>query len=328
MTPAAGTAQGWQDTVVAQVRLEARGVVSLTLAAADGEPLPSWEAGAHIDVRLPSGTVRQYSLCGDPGAAEYTVAVLREENGRGGSAEIHDTGLVGRTLPIRGPRNHFPLRSAEHHVFIAGGIGITPVLALAREAARRGASWELHYGGRSTAHMAFAREVRDLGGGADLVAGENLDLATIVSRAPAGAAVYACGPTGLLAALRKLCTDTGPALYTEQFTAVPNARTGVGATSQDATGAAQGQAFEVELARTGATVTVEPGTSILEAVRTLRPDVLSSCEEGFCGTCETKVLAGNPIHADGILTERERETGASMMICVGGCASRRLVLDL
>ncbi|MEU4893311.1 PDR/VanB family oxidoreductase [Streptomyces sp. NPDC044780] len=322
-----GTTDSWRDTVVTQVRLEAEGVVSLTLAAADGRPLPSWEAGAHIDVRLPSGTVRQYSLCGAPDAAAYTVAVLREDNGRGGSAEIHDTAFVGRTLPIRGPRNHFPLRSAEHHVLVAGGIGITPVLALAREASRRGDSWELHYGGRSAASMAFTHEVRGLGGEISLVEGRPLDLASIVSRAPSGAAVYACGPAGLLTALRELCTDTGTTLYTEQFTADPKARTAPG-TAPDVSGAAEGESFEVELARTGATVTVEPGTSILDAVRTVCPDVLSSCEEGFCGTCETKVLAGKPIHADSILNEREREVSASMMICVGGCASRRLVLDL
>ncbi|MEV8559112.1 PDR/VanB family oxidoreductase [Streptomyces sp. NPDC051917] len=324
MSETAPTADGWLDTTVTQVRLEAEGVVSLTLAAADGTPLPPWEAGAHIDVRLPSGTVRQYSLCGDPDAPGYTVAVLREAGGRGGSAEIHDTALVGRTLPIRGPRNHFPLRPADHHVFVAGGIGITPVLALARQAAHRGASWELHYGGRSTSSMAFTRQVRALGGEVSLVAGEPLDLAGIVSRAPVGAAVYACGPAGLLAALRTLCGDAGVTLYTEQFAADPTARAG----REDAHDDAPDEAFEVELARTGATVTVEPGTSILEAVRTVRPDVLSSCEEGFCGTCETKVLAGKPIHADTILNDREREAGTTMMICVGGCSSRRLVLDL
>ncbi|MEB8338319.1 PDR/VanB family oxidoreductase [Streptomyces endophyticus] len=310
----------WHDTVVTAARLEAEGVISLTLAARDGGRLPSWEAGAHIDVRLPSGTVRQYSLCGDPGAADYTVAVLREANGRGGSAEIHDTALVGRTLPIRGPRNHFPLHAAEHYVFLAGGIGITPVLALAREAASRGASWELHYGGRSATSMALTREVRALGGDIHLVEGAPLDLAGIVSGTPAGTAVYACGPAGLLGAVREVCGDTGPTLYTEQFTADPNARPVSEETAS--------QAFEVELARTGTTVTVEPGTSILDAVRTVNPDVLSSCEEGFCGTCETKVLAGQPVHADTILNEREREAGTSMMICVGSCASRRLVLDL
>lgn len=310
----------WRDTLVTAVRLEADGVVSLTLAASDGSRLPEWEAGSHIDVRLPSGTVRQYSLCGDPEDTTYTVAVLRESDGRGGSAEIHDTALVGRTLPIRGPRNHFPLEDAGHYVFLAGGIGITPVLALARAAARKGASWELHYGGRSATSMAFTREVAALGGDTTLVEGAPLDLAAIVSGAPAGSAVYACGPPGLLNAVRDVCTDTGTTLRTEQFTADPDTR--------PAPDTVSAEAFDVELARTGATVTVEPGTSILDAVRTVCPDVLSSCEEGFCGTCETKVLAGQPVHADTILNEREREAGASMMICVGGCASRRLVLDL
>lgn len=139
------TASDWREVTVTRLGWEADGVVSLILTPTDGVPLPAWDAGAHIDVRLPSGTVRQYSLCGESFDPAYTIAVLREPDGRGGSAEIHDTALIGRTLAIRGPRNHFPLEPAAHHVLIAGGIGITPILALAREATARGDSWELHY---------------------------------------------------------------------------------------------------------------------------------------------------------------------------------------
>ncbi|MGW6359908.1 PDR/VanB family oxidoreductase [Streptomyces sp. NPDC055092] len=325
------TVSDWREVTVTRLGWEADGVVSLVLAPADGAPLPEWEAGAHIDVRLPSGTVRQYSLCGEPGDPAYTIAVLRETDGRGGSAEIHDTALIGRTLSIRGPRNHFPLESATHHVLVAGGIGITPVLAMAREATARGDSWKLHYGGRAVTTMAFVDQARALaesaGASFRLRAGEQLDLPALVRDVPEGGAIHACGPPGLLAALRQEIDGARPGLplYTEQFT---SAGTGAAASGPEGAEGEPFEAFEVELAGTGETVVVTPGTSILEAVRTLRPDVLSSCEEGFCGTCETKVLGGTPVHADTILSEQERAQNASMMICVGGCASQRLILDL
>ncbi|MFC6066553.1 PDR/VanB family oxidoreductase [Streptomyces ochraceiscleroticus] len=322
------TVSDWREVTVTRLGLEADGAVSLVLAPADGVPLPAWDAGGHIDLRLPSGTVRQYSLCGEPGDPAYTIAVLREPDGRGGSAEIHDSTLIGRTLAIRGPRNHFPLEPAAHHVLVAGGIGITPVLAMAREATARGDSWELHYGGRAVTTMAFVEQARMLAESAGarfrLTAGEPLDLPALVRDVPEGGAIHACGPPGLLAALRAEIDSARPGLplYTEQFT---SAGTGAAASAPED---ADGDAFEVELARTGETVVVTPGTSVLEAVRTLRPDVLSSCEEGFCGTCETKVLGGTPVHADTILSEKERAENTSMMICVGGCASQRLILDL
>ncbi|MEV5460416.1 PDR/VanB family oxidoreductase [Streptomyces cellulosae] len=322
----------WIQAVVTQVRLEADQVISMVLSPTAGETLPGWEAGAHIDVRLPSGLIRQYSLCGDPADPHYTIAVLRESAGRGGSAELHDTALVGTTLALRGPRNHFALRPAARYVFVAGGIGITPVLAMARHATRHGVPWSLHYGGRRPDTMAFTGELRDLAhqAGASLTLRSDsaegpLPLADIVREAPEESLLYACGPSGMLTALRAAVESDRPdlTLITEQFTAAqPPAPA---PDDEDTTPAA---AFEVELARTGETVTVEPGTSILEAVRAVRPDVLYSCEEGFCGTCETKVLAGKPVHQDTILSEKERAAGNTMMICVGGCASRRLVLDL
>ncbi|MFD7444425.1 PDR/VanB family oxidoreductase [Streptomyces sp. NPDC059909] len=321
------TVSDWREVTVTRLGWEADGVVSLVFTPTDGAPLPEWGAGAHIDVRLPSGTVRQYSLCGEPGGPAYTIAVLREADGRGGSAEIHDTALIGRTLSIRGPRNHFPLESAAHHVLVAGGIGITPVLAMAREATARGDSWELHYGGRAVTTMAFVDQARALAESAGapfrLKAGEQLDLPALVRDVPEGGAIHACGPPGMLAALREEIKRSRPSLplYIEQFTSA-------GTGSEEPAVPTDGEAFEVELFRSGETVTVEPGTSILEAVRTLRPDVLSSCEEGFCGTCETKVLGGTPVHADSILSQKERAENTSMMICVGGCASQRLVLDL
>lgn len=323
------SAAGWLPVTVTAGRVEADQVISLTLT---GEgPLPAWEPGAHVDVRLPSGLIRQYSLCGDPADPAYTIAVLREPDGRGGSAEIHDTALLGRTLEIRGPRNNFRFEPAEHYVFIAGGIGVTPILSMARAAARGGTPWQLHYGGRRDDSMAFRDTLRELAGGNLVVRTDDregpLPLADIVRDAPEGSLVYACGPAGMLTALRSAATARPDLdLRVEQFTPGEPVMTG------DSGGAgpapAPGGGFEVELAQSGETVTVEPGTSILEAVREVRPDVLYSCEEGFCGSCETKVLEGEPIHRDTLLSEKERERSATMMICVGGCASKRLVLDL
>lgn len=326
------TEEGWLSTIVTQARWEADGVMSLTLAASGGAALPEWQPGAHVDVRLPSGLVRQYSLCGHPAESTYTIAVLREKDGRGGSAEIHDTALVGRELRIRAPRNHFQLEAADRYLFLAGGIGITPVLAMVREAIDRGSSWTLHYGGRSASTMAFTGTLRSWADGDSLTIRASdqegpLPLPDIVRNAAAGTAIYACGPAGMLRALRETVVSERPdlELRTEQFTAAPKPDTTDEADTAD--GAPNGP-FEVELSRTGETVSVPPGTSILDAVRELRPDVLSSCEEGFCGTCETKVIAGTPIHQDSILGERERAKNTTMMICVGGCASGRLVLDL
>ncbi|MBP2370674.1 PDR/VanB family oxidoreductase [Pseudonocardia parietis] len=317
------------EVLVAQARYEAAGVLSLRLRG--DSPLPAWTAGAHVDLMLPSGLVRQYSLCGDTDDPEYTVAVLHEADGRGGSAEIHTSGLVGKHLQIRGPRNRFILEPAVSYVFVAGGIGITPLLAMVRHAVDDGTPWELHFGGRRADTLAFTGELQRLAtvsDGAVSLHSDDVDgplpLADILAAAPAGAAVYGCGPPGMLAALGDAAALTRPELPVrfERFVTDPSLSS-VADTVSDTDGA-----FEVELASTGETVPVAAGGSILDAVRTVRPDIMSSCEEGFCGTCEAKVLKGTPVHRDTILTERERARGASMMICVGSCSSPRLVLDL
>ncbi|MGW6659657.1 PDR/VanB family oxidoreductase [Rhodococcus sp. NPDC055024] len=320
---------------VVQARWEADGVLGLTLRAEDGAPLPSWTAGAHLDVVLPSGTIRQYSLCGPDDSSDYSIAVLREAAGRGGSAEIHDTALVGRVLQIAGPRNHFTLDDAARYIFVAGGIGITPVLAMVREASSRGAEWELHYGGRSRDSLAFTGELAALASSwrgklrtySDDVEGP-LPLKHIVSGAADGAVIYACGPGGMLEALAELVEHERPdvPLRFERFSAA--AVTPDEPSEASVTTGADAGTFEVELAQAGVTVMVSPGQTILEAVRAAVPDVMSSCEEGFCGTCEARVLDGVPVHRDSILSLREKEQNATMMICVSGCASPRLVLDL
>jgi ferredoxin-NADP reductase len=312
--------------LVRQATWEAEDVLSLCLVDPNGVELPEWEPGAHLDVVLPSGLVRQYSLCGDPAERHsYTIAVLKEQAGRGGSREIHETPLVGRTLTARGPRNHFRLVDAPDYLFVAGGVGITPILAMVRQVSRSAANWRLVYGGRSRRSMAFTDELVRLGADrVELVPQDErglLDVDAIVGAAGPPTAVYCCGPEGLIRAVEQRCA--GVDLHVERFTGgTATATPLVPADPQTA------DSFEVELRRTGRTLTVPADRSILDVVREVAPDVLWSCEEGYCGTCETKVLEGTPEHRDTLLTEREREESETMMICVGRSRSPRLVLDL
>ncbi|MGV9456181.1 PDR/VanB family oxidoreductase [Streptomyces sp. NPDC003635] len=278
----------------------ADGVVRLRL---EGHDLPRWEPGAHLDLVLPSGLVRQYSLCGDPeDTSSYTVATRLVEDGRGGSREVHEQLAEGMELEVRGPRNRFALIEAESYVFVAGGIGITPILPMLR-ALPDGAEWRLLYCGRSRESMPFVDEL------------EKLDRVTVVTgvpdldtlEVPEGAAVYCCGPEGLMAAVEARF----PWVRMERFT--PRAT-------------APGGAFEVELRRSGRTVTVPPGSSVLAAVREELPDTLYSCEQGFCGTCQQRVLEGEVDHRDELLTDAERDD--SMLICVSRARGERLVLDM
>lgn len=316
--------------LVAQTTWEAAGVLSLQLAAPDLSPLPAWTPGAHLDVVLPSGRVRQYSLCGDPlDFCRYRIAVRLDEHSRGGSQEIHETQLVGRTLRVRGPRNHFELEPAPGYLFLAGGIGITPLLPMAREAGRRGLPWLLAYGGRTASSMPFLTELAALPGGQVEVVAQDvhgvLDLAALVGSTTADTAVYACGPEPMLQAAQAAVSSCRPArsLHLERFAAAAS----VDLAPPTRAGADQGD-FEVELRRSARTVVVPADRSVLAVVREVVPDVLYSCEEGFCGACETSVLDGEPDHRDSILSEEERSTSATMMICVSRSRSRRLVLDL
>ncbi|WP_079127744.1 PDR/VanB family oxidoreductase [Streptomyces sp. TP-A0874] len=332
--PSTGGSEAVRELLVQNVSWQADGVLSLRVVDPSGAPLPPWSPGAHLDLVLPSGLVRQYSLCGRPEDRHgYTVAVLLVEDGRGGSREIHETALVGRTVSVRGPRNRFPLADAEHHLFIAGGIGITPILAMVREVSARGLDWRLAYGGRSRSSMAFTEELRGLGPDRiEFVPQDErgpLDLDALLTGVEPNTAVYCCGPEGLLTAVQQRHADSGAAfeLHFERFgapvTADSDADSGE---SGDADGAES--PFEVELRRSGEVLTVPPGRSILDTIREVAPEVMSSCEEGFCGTCETRVLEGVPEHRDTLLSERERERGKTMMICVGRSKTPRLVLDL
>lgn len=344
--------------LVQQVSLAARDVVALRLVDPDGQRLAPWQPGAHLDLYLPSGLIRQYSLCG-PAEDElaYTVAVARAQQSRGGSTEIHNTGLVGRTIDVRGPRNHFPVRDASHIILIAGGIGITPILAMARALSRAGREFTLLYGGRTRAEMAFFEECKGLLGEVHLAPQDEQglpDIRGIVGNAPSSAVVQCCGPEGMMRAVEEECRKRGLPLYTERFLQTgrahsfsPGSResgplgerpeeraiTLVEPTADPAVAAeepdeARVATFEVELVRSHLTLPVPPDRSILEVVREHVADVASSCEEGFCGTCETRVLGGTPEHRDSILTDEERAASETMMICVGRSKSPRLTLDL
>ena len=300
----------------------ADGVVSLTLAHPDGARLPDWTPGSHIDLVLPEGTTRQYSLCGDRwDPYTYRIAVLREPAGRGGSAYVHDRLAPGDLVGVGGPRNHFPLVPADRYLFIAGGIGITPLLPMIHQAELIGADWQLLYGGRSRASMAFREELSAAHGDRVHISPQDecglLDLAPWLDTPDPGTKVYCCGPAPLLAAVEQACAAWPPySLRTERFNA--------GALPEPV----HQRAFEVELRRTGRTVTVMPDTSVLHAVRQVGADVLSSCEQGTCGTCLTPVLEGTPDHRDSILADHERAANDCMLPCVSRSRGDRLVLDL
>lgn len=313
---------------VASRTLAADGVVSLTLRRPDGGALPAWTPGAHIDVLLDGedggeGTlIRQYSLCGHPAERDaWQIAVLREPQGRGGSAYVHDRLYEGAAVRVRGPRNNFPLRSAARHLFIAGGVGITPVLPMVEAAEAAGADWSLLYGGRTRTSMAFLDRLAPYGDRV-LVRPQDeyglLDIAGHLGVPKEGTLVHACGPEPLLQAVRELCAGWPPGtLGVERFAPVRTAGSG-----------APAEVFEVELARSGLTLTVPAGRSVLETVEAAGVAVDFSCREGTCGTCETDVLDGEPDHRDSLLTEDERAAGDTMLICVSRSCGPRLVLDL
>ncbi|MFC9557515.1 PDR/VanB family oxidoreductase [Rhodococcus sp. NPDC056960] len=304
---------------MAAVDEAADGVRSLVLTSPDGE-FPSWQPGSHIDLVLADGLERQYSLCGDPAERDtWRIAVLREPRSRGGSEFVHEKLSVGDRVRVRGPRNHFPMPDADDYLFVAGGIGITPILAMVEEADRRGKNWTLLYGGRTRASMAFLDRLHKYGDRVVVSPQDThglLDLAGFLATATPDTAVAACGPSPLLDALGVVCASM-PAvrLHVERFTA-PVRDFG------------PATAFDVELARSGKTIRVGEDQSILTAVRAAGVTAYSSCAEGICGTCETTVLGGVPEHRDAVLADEERAESNSMMICVSRCTSSTLVLDL
>ncbi|WP_327397356.1 PDR/VanB family oxidoreductase [Streptomyces phaeochromogenes] len=308
------------ELVVERRDLAAEGVLALTLRHPLGEELPAWEPGAHIDVVLGPDLERQYSLCGDPADRHsWRVAVLREPDGRGGSAHVHGQLEAGDKVRVRGPRNHFALQPSPRYRFVAGGIGITPILPMLAEAEAAGAEWTLLYGGRTRNSMAFVEELSPYGDKVRVTPQDEsglLDLAAELGTPQSDTLVYCCGPGPLLDAVEERCAEWPKgSLHVERF------QPKVQETGADTE-------FEVVLERSGHTLTVPADVSVLDTVRSAGVEVLFSCTEGTCGTCETDVLEGTPDHRDSVLTDEEREAGETMLICVSRCRGKRLVLDL
>lgn len=319
--PAAETIGERLTLRVRAMRWEAHDVLSLELDDPTGAPLPAWEPGAHIDLRFANGVERQYSLCSDPrDLSVWRIAVLAESPSRGGSRYVHQSLRVGELVTASAPINHFALVPSDEYVFIAGGIGITPILPMVAEAERLGIRWRLAYLGSTGERMAFLGSEHLAGGAALIVRGDvddRLDLRTWIGIPSQGASVYACGPERMLDALEDLSADwPRGALHLERF--------------QPRTfGESQGaESFEVVASRSDLVVTVDRGCSILEMLENAGIGVPSSCLEGVCGTCETAVIDGAPEHRDSILTPDERESNETMMICVSRSLGDRLVLDI
>jgi ferredoxin-NADP reductase len=307
---------------VQAMRFEASGILSVELVSPQGEALPPFAAGAHIDLHLPNGVVRSYSLWNSPQERHrYVIGVLHDRNSRGGSRYVHEQLRVGSTITIGAPRNNFPLEEgAPHTVLIAGGIGITPIYGMLNELRRLGKSVELLYCARSRSEAAF---VDALLGDAGVQthfndeAGGPPDLRAYLAGKSAQAHFYCCGPTPMLNAFEGTCAELGlPNVHVERFAPA------------EPVVAMQGSEYECQLARTQKLVMVPAGKSLLDALLEAGVNVDHSCREGVCGSCETTVLDGMPEHRDGVLTKAERESGKTMMVCVSGCKGRRLVLDL
>jgi len=287
----------------------------------DGKPLPPYQPGAHIDLHLPNGLIRQYSLIEpEPDPATYMITVKRDPASRGGSRCVHDDLRVGKVLTISAPRNNFPLvENANQVIFIAGGIGITPIWCMVQRLNKLGRAWKLHYACRSRADMAFLQQLEAMGSSQfhfdDEHGGQVLDLASIVAEAAKDAHLYCCGPTPMLKAFEAATASWPRAhIHVEYFTPKQEA---------DKKGG-----FVVELARSGQEFVIPEGMSILQVLLDAGVDVDYSCELGICGACEQRVLSGIPEHRDAILTEEEQASNTKVMICCAGCKSERLVLDL
>lgn len=305
---------------------EATGIFSYELARADGAALPAFSAGSHIDVTVPGGLTRQYSLCND--AAEqhrYRIAVLRDPASRGGSVAMHDQLKEGDTVQISEPRNHFPLVHAQKTLLFAGGIGVTPLLCMAQRLQHIGADFAMHYCTRSQDRTAFRDEIgaSPFGGKVayhydDGDAAQKLDLAKVIARPDAGTHIYVCGPTGFIDWVVKTAQQQGwPSdhVHLEYFGAAP----------QDTTG---DQAFQVKIASSGQVYDVPADKTVVQALQDHGVEILISCEQGVCGTCITRVLEGECDHRDLYFTDDEKARNDQFTPCCSRAKSKLLVLDL
>ncbi|MHA7664741.1 PDR/VanB family oxidoreductase [Mycolicibacterium sp. HS_4_1] len=314
------------ELVVQNRESAADGVVTLGLTDPSGGDLPSWEPGAHIDLLLDEGLVRQYSLCGDPRKADsWRIGVLLAPNSRGGSRHVHERLQEGTRIRVRGPRNHFPLVDSPKYLFIAGGIGITPMKAMAESAERQGLEWSMIYLGRKRSTMAFQQELSSAFGDRITIWADDerdgfFDLAAALAEPVEDTLIYSCGPEPLLDAVEKCCANWPEgSLHLERFTAK--------AASAESLAEAL-DSYQVVCHRSGVTVEISDGEPMLEALEDAGIPVMSSCGEGVCGTCRATVLEGTPDHRDSLLTEAERASGNVILPCVSHSGSQKLVLDL
>ena len=289
--------------------------------ALDGQPLPAYEPGAHIDVHLPGGLMRQYSLARPYRADQgYLVGIKLDPKTRGGSKWLHEAARVGTTFHVGAPRNNFPLKEdAPHVVLVAGGIGITPIWCMAQRLEEIGAAFELHYAVRTRADAAFLGELERMAPRlklhVDAEAEAVLDVTSIAARARKDAHLYCCGPAPMLEAFEAACQGRPAEQVHVEYFSAPELKPLEGG-------------FIVVLAKSGREFEVAPGSTILETLRQAGLTVPASCEQGVCGTCETTILDGVPDHRDLLLTPAEKAAGKTMMICCSGSLSDRLVLDL
>jgi vanillate O-demethylase ferredoxin subunit len=314
---------------VARKTQEATDICSLELVSTDGSALPGFSAGSHVDVHLPGGVVRQYSLCNDPAETHrYLIAVLRDPGSRGGSVAVHDAVKEGDELEISEPKNHFALaHEAQRSLLLAGGIGVTPILCMAERLAVTGADFEMHYATRSRDRMAFIERIQGSAFAGkvqfhfdDGAPEQRLDLQALLAQPQAGTHLYVCGPKGFMDAVLGAARAAGwgeAQLHWEFFSA--------GADTAPRTG---DEAFEVQLASSGRVVVVPPDKTVVQALAEAGVEVLVSCEQGVCGTCLTRVLQGTPDHRDVYLTPEEQEANDQFTPCCSRAKSARLVLDL
>jgi ferredoxin-NADP reductase len=314
---------------VTQMTWEADGVLSVRLARIDSDaPLPAWEPGAHIDVYVADGTTRQYSLCGDIGdLSSWQIAVLREPDGRGGSAFIHDQLRVGDRLLVTRPKNNFALEDAAYHVLIAGGVGITPIMAMAERLARDGRPFHLTYGGRTTGSMAFRSRLAAIGDRVTLLAEDTdgrPDLDALVKELPAGGLIYVCGPVGLLRAVQQ-AAESAHGIDQDVVRFELFSRAGL---EPAETASLNADNYELVLTESGHTLRLAPEANILDVVLALGIEVENDCRDGICGSCLTKIRSGTVDHRDLVLTKKERAAMDRMHICVSRPACPRLELEL
>ncbi len=323
--PEAASAKGLIEVRLIDIAVVARDTNLYTFRRPDGRRLPSYKPGAHIDIHLPNGLNRQFSLLNpDPDPESYVVAIKLDPASRGGSRYIFDHLRVGHTVTIGAPRNNFPLvENAEHVVLFAGGIGITPIWCMVQELAANNRSWQLYYACRSRADMAFLETLQKFAPQSvhlhfdDEAAGKFLDLAAAIGAAPQDAHFYCCGPNPMLTTFEAAVAGRPRSqVHVEYFT------------PKEEAAAAKLGGFWVELARSGEEYFIPEGKKILDVLYEAGVDVDYSCELGICGECVTRVISGIPEHHDSVLSEEEQASNEKVMICCAGCKSERLVLDM